>query len=386
MPRGQTVPITPEVLDWALRTSGHTRQEIAERLGVTDQTIAAWLSGSQKPTLTPLRHLATFLRRPLATFLLPASPRTGAQQVEFRRPPDEERRSLNPVEQENLREASRLQRGIAWILSEIGEEPVDLARVAIERDHDTVAEEFRGRLGISVDEQLEWDSDSQTLQAWRDALHRNRVIVLLLPMGTSSSRGFSLWNDYAPLIAVNTHWNYAARIFTLFHELAHLATRTNSVCSEHTSASLRQGEDPVERWCERFAASFLAPWRAVETVLEERFAWRRGTTVDDLNIARRLAARFHISLRAMTLRLIDHNVARWDLYSQIPRYADQKRGGGGGEGRRRLQIRLDEYGDRTANVFLKGLREEVVSRTDVLSYLDIADSDLDYLESQANPR
>ena len=81
----------------------------------------------------------------------------------------------------------------------------------------------------------------------------------------------------------------------------------------------------------------------------------------------------------MTLRLIDHDVARWELYRQIPRHLEQKRGGGGGEGRRRLQIRLDEYGDRVAEVFAKSLREEIMSRTDVLSYLDVADSDLDRL-------
>jgi len=32
---------------------------------------------------------------------------------------------------------------------------------------------------------------------------------------------------------VNTYWNAAARIFTLFHELAHLATRTDSICVEN---------------------------------------------------------------------------------------------------------------------------------------------------------
>ncbi len=379
MPRGRAVPVTTEVLKWAIRTSGHTTQEVAERLHVSNETIAAWLSGTQKPTLTPLRQLASFLRRPFAAFFLPAPPRTADQQFEFRRPPDDARRALNPVEIENLREASRLQRGVGWILAELVEGSVHLPTYTIQQAHEVIAQEFRRTLGITVQEQLAWSSDSRALQAWRDALHANRVIVLMLPMGSSSCRGFSLWHEVAPLIAVNTHWNYSARIFTLFHELAHLITRTNSVCSEHTSARLRQGEDAVERWSERFAAAFLAPWRDLERVLLEQFAWHRGAIIDDLNVARRLANKFHISLRAMTLRLIDHDVARWELYRQIPRHLEQKRGGGGGEGRRRLQIRLDEYGDRVAEVFAKSLREEIMSRTDVLSYLDVADSDLDRL-------
>ncbi|MDE3219711.1 MAG: ImmA/IrrE family metallo-endopeptidase, partial [Nitrospirota bacterium] len=323
MPRGQTVPITPEVLEWAVRTSGHSVQEIADRLGVSNDLVSEWVSGSKRPTLTPLRRLASFLRRPLAAFLLPAPPRVSTQQVEFRRPPDEHRRSLNPVEVQNLRQASRLQRGIAWILSELNEEPADLPTTTIRRDPESVAEELRRRLGVTVEQQLECSTDSKAMHLWRDHLQQSRVIVLLLPMGESSSRGFSLWDQQAPLIAVNTHWNNSARIFTMFHELAHLITRTNSVCSEHTHARLREGDDPVERWSERFAAAFLAPSSDLERVLVERFAWRRGQVIDDLRVARRLASTFHVSIRAMTLRLIDHRIAGWELYRQIPRLSDQ---------------------------------------------------------------
>jgi hypothetical protein len=83
----------------------------------------------------------------------------------------------------------------------------------------------------------------------------------------------------------------------------------------------------------------------------------------------------------MTLRLIDHNVAGWELYSQIPSQADGKPAGGGGGGRNRLQVRLDEYGIKPAQIFVRGLHNDVLSRTDVLDYLDIGDSDLDLVES-----
>jgi len=88
----------------------------------------------------------------------------------------------------------------------------------------------------------------------------------------------------------------------------------------------------------------------------------------------------------MTLRLIDHGVATWDLYRQIPEYVDDKSGGGGGGGRSRLQIRRDEYGDQAARVMIRGLEKDVLSRTDVLSYLDVADSDLDSLASLMDRR
>lgn len=386
MARSTPIPITPEVLDWAIRTSGYAQSEIADGLGISTATLKAWLSGNEKPGLTPLRHLAAFLKRPLATFLLPAPPRSASIHVEFRHPPGETRRSLNAVEMNYLREASRLQRGIAWVLSQVGEAPLPFSSVSTLDDHERVAGEERQRLRVSIEEQLRWATHSQALQAWRSAFEQRGIIVCLLPMGKDSSRGFSLWNEYAPLLAVNTRWNQQARIFTLFHEYAHLITRTSSSCVGHISVRIRPGEDQVERWCERFAAAFLAPWRAIESMLTQNFRWRVGTQIDDLRTAQKLANKFHISVRAMTLRLIDHNVATWDLYKQIPEYVDDKSGGGGGGGRTRLQIRQDEYGDHPSRVLIRALQNDVLSRTDVLSYLDVADSDLDSLTSLTDGR
>ena len=381
MPRGRPVPITPSVLDWAISNSGYSRQEVSEKLGVSIAVLKAWLGGTEQPTLTPLRELANVLKRPLATFLLPNPPRSTVGRIEFRHPPGEGRTALNSVEIANLREASRLQEGLAWILSELGDTPVSFPIHSISSDYVRIAQEERERLGVTIQQQLQWTNASQALNAWRRALEEKGVMVLLLSIGSSSSRGFSLWNDYAPIIAANTHWNNQARIFTLFHEYAHLITRTSSSCTGHVAHRIRQGEDPVERWCERFAAAFLAPWEDVQRSLIGVCGWSRGEVIRDLSVLRKLANLFRISLRAMALRLIDHDVAGWDLYSQIPLRADGKPAGGGGGGRNRLQIRLDEYGLKPARIFVRGLHNDVLSRTDVLDYLDIGDSDLDFVES-----
>ena len=73
-------------------------------------------------------------------------------------------------------------------------------------------------------------------------------------------------------------------------------------------------------------------------------------------------------------------------HKQIPEYVDDKSGGGGGGGRTRLQFRQDEYGDHPSRVLIRALQNDVLSRTDVLSYLDVADSDLDSLTSLTDGR
>src|SRR5207344_1041034 len=93
------------------------------------------------------------------------------------------------------------------------------------------------------------------------------ILAFQFPMGSDSCRGFSLWDETAPAVAVNTAWNPAARSFTLLHELGHLVTRTSSACLEGWGRRRENEGDQHERWCESFAASVLAPWDQVERFL-----------------------------------------------------------------------------------------------------------------------
>jgi Zn-dependent peptidase ImmA (M78 family)/transcriptional regulator with XRE-family HTH domain len=387
MTRGTLVPITPSVLAWAIRESGYSTADIAHRLNVPVEIVDTWATGDGQPTLTQFRKLAALLKRTPATFLLPRVPEQPRPAVEFRGPPGTERRALDPQERRYLREASRVQRVLSWVLGEVGEDLHPMPQSRIGADIDAVGGETRRRLAITKDQQLAWRNFAEALQAWRTALEGSGVLVFLLPLGRDGCRGFSLWDDRAPLIAVNTWWNTEARMFTLFHEYGHLLTRTNSACLEdgrRARGVLGAQYDPTERWCERFAAAVLMPGPRVDRVLQE-LGWRQGRPLH-LTVVQSLARRFKVSLRAATLRLIERRVATWDLYNAIPALSDQKRGGGGGRGRVRRQIRQDQYGMRAAHLFLTALDHDLMTRDDILSYLDIPDTELDELQRSAAGR
>ena len=380
MPRGQSVPITPEVLTWAIEQSGFTREQIATKVGIDVTKLQAWEKKAEKPNLTSFKKLANVLRRPSAVLFLAEPPSTTRPSVEFRHPPTIGRNILNPTERRYLREVGRLQRVIVWILSELGESLFELPKVDLASDVEEAARAARQRLNVPVTEQLRWKSSNEALTAWREVLEEARVLVFLLPLGKDSCRGFSLWDNYAPVIAANTWWNAEARIYTLFHEYAHLLTRTNSACVQAGRKHLSSGSDPAERWCEQFAAAVLLPWDQVQSFMVAHLNWFPGKSVTDLDSVRRIARQFKVSLRAMTLRLIGKKAATWDLYEEIPSWSDEKQGGGGGGGRTRAQAREDVYGSRTIDVFLTAMKEDLVSRADALSYLDIPDSDLEHFE------
>lgn len=385
MGRGKSVPITPEVLDWAIHESGHDVGAIAEAVGVDLEDVEAWLSGAdEKPTVTQFHKLAGFLKRPEAVFFLPRAPETRPVEVQFRSPPGTKRREPSPDERLSIREAARLQRGLAWVLEALGAKSADMPAYSVSDDLEQAAVAVRRQLGITVAAQLQWGSEYEAAHRWREALERSGVYVLFLSMGKESVQGFSLWHDVVPVIAVNTtHWKAQARIYTMFHECAHLLTRTSSICAKGTSRPWTDG-DQVERWCEEFAAALLLPWRAVEQRLTQRFGWKPGSKITDLGYASYIANQFKVSLRAAVLRLVNKDVAGWNLYRAIPPLSDTKAKGGPpaeeGQGRR-PQRRLQQYGVRTVRTFLRGVRSDAITRDDALRYLDVADTDIDELET-----
>ena len=248
-------------------------------------------------------------------------------------------------------------------------------------DPQAVANAFRGRLGIPVTTQLGWGSASVAFDAWRSAVEDLGVVVLLFQLGAENCRGFSLWHEKASVIAINTAWNDEARTFTLFHELGHLLTQTNSACTAAPPQAVSGPWDPAERWCERFAAAVLVPKEALRRLVRERIGGR-VTRVTDVATVRWIAGKFRASLRAVTLRLIELGLAKWELYRALPATGDAKRGGGGGKGRDRQEIQEDQLGGRAFSLFRRAVDTDVLSRSQALTYLDIPDAALESLGSR----
>lgn len=364
------VPATPSVIAWAIRESGYSRRALATLLRVPEDEIESWTQGKRHPDVAKLQALATALQRPFSAFLLPHPPAASVPSVKFRSSTAATARELNPEERRRIREAARLQQVISWLTRELKMPAPELPLSSTRADIDDVARAIRARLNVSLETQLSWSSAGEALHAWREAVESLGVLVLMLPMGEESCRGFSIWDDAAPLIAVNTAWLPEARVFTLFHELAHLTTRTNSACAEDTPARSSVG-DHVERWCERVAAAVLVPADGLSRVLSEISKDSPRQTAD-LSTASRIASRFRVSRRAAALRLIESDQATWALFKSIPPHSEQVLKGGGGPGRTRAEIRRQKYGQRTMALFRDAVRQDVLGAADVIDYLDVS--------------
>lgn len=381
----QEVPITGAVLTWAREESALSQPELASRLGVGPDVISQWEVGDSCPTQGQFTKMAEVLRRPTALFFLPVPPCRGGLPTRFRNAPGLAGHTLSQEEIRHIRWARRLQDAVLWALRDQGMSTVDLPRFSPAGNPGGPATQFRSALRVSLDAQLAWEGPSEAFRAWRSVLEAQGVFVLQLPLGRGHIRGFSAWDDMAPLIAVNTAYHPTARIFTLFHEVGHLLTRTDAACLRFIAPD--DIDVGVERWCERFAAELLMPKEAVLNIAE-RLGFGPGRLVEDVDAVRRIAGRFKVSARAVSLRLQELRVASPTLYRTVERVLsglDWNPNTGGGGGKPASEKRLGQLGRRIPAVLLESVAGARMTSAELADYLRLTTGQVDDLRSLMSP-
>lgn len=378
----QLVSINGSVLTWAREEDGLTPEELADRMKVSADEVRSWEAGEEYPGRTQFARLAQVLGRPSAIFYLPEPPVQAGIPIKFRRAPGPDGRRLGRDELRQIRQAQRMQQITSWVVRDSGAGPVDLEPVERKRDPSRVGEEKRRASGVSADEQIGWRNAYEAFRNWRRLLEKDGILVFQMRMGKDGIRGFSIWDDYAPAAVVNTAYHPTARIFTLFHEVGHLLTRTGAACLEFVGPG--DSELDAERWCEQFAASFLLPAEGLR-----REAMRQGVTegsnLDDPRTARRLANRFSVSARAMAIRLHAIGLADAGLYGAVAYEfpnQDWSDSAGGGGGRTATRKRITQWGWLLPEALFSAADRGRLIRRDLTDYLELTTGQVENLRRE----
>ncbi len=286
----------PGVLHWARETAGITVADVAARLGITPETVAKWESGEKEVLISRLEELARFYRRPLAALFLPAPPDTPPLPHDFRTLPAEEKAPLSRDTLLAIREARRIQHVAHELAAELGQPPARIGpAVGSHAAPEHLAEQVRQRVGIAVSEQRSWRRPEVALKHWREALENLGILVLQFRMPLDDARGFSLCEDTPPVIVLNSGDAPRARIFTLFHEYAHLLRGSSALCIPAAGAGTLSDGEHEEPFCNAFAGAFLVPAEAFTKTLAGRHP--------DSEVVAELATEFSVSRHVVLLRL-----------------------------------------------------------------------------------
>jgi Zn-dependent peptidase ImmA (M78 family)/DNA-binding XRE family transcriptional regulator len=372
MSPSERIAVVPDVIIWARESAGLAPDQAAKKLTVSVSTLEGWETGETPPTIKQLRKAAKTYRRPLAVLLLPSPPTDFLPLQDFRRSSAVER-SKSPELISEIKRALT-QREVFLELAEVS--PTSFA----------------------TSKQIPTIDQGMTAEALNRCIRvmENLGVIVIQTQGIEIEelRGFSISDAPYPVIALNGKDFPRPRIFTLFHELTHLALRAGGLCDLHEAQrSSTSARDNTEHYCNSVAASILMP---AETFLSQANVRASDADYDwSLDELSQLSARFGASSEAVLLRLISLSKASWETYwvrklELEEEYADarrrlkqQQRESQGGPSY--YVIKARDMGHGYIITVLDAFRSRAITSLDVADYLDVRYDQLSKLE-QATSR
>ena len=125
--------------------------------------------------------------------------------------------------------------------------------ISLDTNPDEAAARLRELLGITLGLQSSWKTQYEALGGWRTLVEKTGTLCFQakgLPL--TECRGFSLPEVILPVIVINIKDSVRGRIFTLLHELTHVALRQGGLCNLTDNANL-------ETYCNRVAGAVIFP-------------------------------------------------------------------------------------------------------------------------------
>lgn len=298
-------PINGATLTWARSVMHLDAQDVASAAGTTLERTLAFESGDEQPTLKQLEKIAKKLDRTMAFFFAPPPTSTDVPQT-----PDFRGRGAEPLPPLLAREMRRAEQHRDTVLDLQGA-PEQTARVG-SINWDTYrkrASELRTHLGLREEFVPPENGQNQVLNFWRGLLeHHGYLVFQTTKVPLSTFRGLSIQHDSLPVIILNGSDSNNGKVFTLFHEVAHLANKTSGLCDLDEDVN-------EEAIANAFAANFLMPYKQVTALVQ---------TLDEepSDLASKVAARFKVSFLAAGIRLRTLNVIDDDDLEFIWRESD----------------------------------------------------------------
>ncbi len=267
--------LNAEVLEWAVRRSGLSDEQIVRAF----PKYHAWLDGSWKPTVKQLRDFASKTHVSVSELFGSGLPDYALQITDFRTVGDVPAQDPSPELFDTIDTMMGRQSWMRDYFLHEGYAPIGFVgsyRGAGRSD------ETRDRIVADLHELLKlnegWAASCKTVAEALKTL-KNRVeaagISVVIngvvndnthrTLDVEEFRGFVLADDMAPIIFINGCDTKGAQIFTLVHELCHLAFAQTGVSNAPDD---RDSDIAMERFCNAVAAGFLVPTQILASKLD----------------------------------------------------------------------------------------------------------------------
>ncbi|GHU56998.1 DNA-binding protein [Clostridia bacterium] len=291
--KNNTVSVSPKIWDWVKIATSN--QSIGKDW---KEKMTKWISGEKQPTLTDLEKFSKATHIPFGYFLLKTPPKEKVKILEYRTvgsvPVTNPSRELVDTnhQMESIQDFMRdyMIQNYAEKLPFVG--CVDSNMSVIE-----IASKIRDFLKIDENWYTKSKNADDSFRLLRQKISDTGIIVMLngivagnthRPLNIDEFRAFTLVDDYAPLIFINSTDSYNGKLFSLIHETVHIGLGTNSFFN--TSPLNVYDVSPEETLTNVITAEILVPlavftekWKECENIEKLASIFKCGSVV----IARR---------------------------------------------------------------------------------------------------
>lgn len=271
------VKLNPRVLEWAVRRSCLSDEQILKAF----PKYPRWLDGSWKPTVKQLRDFAGKTHVSVSELFADDLPNYALQITDFRTVDDSSARDPSPELFDTIDAMLSRQEWMKGYFLHEGFDPIDFVGSYTDAP---LSDEAKGLIVDDLHALLDLDGDwaascggvADALKVLKDSIEAAGISVVIngivndnthRVLDVSEFRGFVLSDRIAPIIFINGRDTKSAQLFTLIHELCHLAFFQTGVSNAPND---EDADIVIEGFCNSVAADFLVPTDIMVSRWEER--------------------------------------------------------------------------------------------------------------------
>jgi Zn-dependent peptidase ImmA (M78 family) len=259
------VEVTPSILNWI--------GNIASFEGVDEKLLShfyRWKTKEEQPTYAQIENLANKIHIPFGYFFLKTPPQENIPIFEFRTVnsaavPKPSRDLIDTYYQ-----MSAIQNWMRDYLLDQGNEKLPFVGSCIqEKQIEKIIVSIRKFASIEEDWFLQSANTESSFTFLRHQFEKAGIMILKngivgqnthRPLHIEEFRAFTLLDEYAPLIFINTRDSVGGQLFSLVHEIAHIWLGLSSFYNDTSGFTVNI--TPLETICNAVAAELLVPMKS----------------------------------------------------------------------------------------------------------------------------
>lgn len=315
--QAEIIPISPEVLRWARESLGLSINDVAKKIKKDAKIVNEWEKGVSLPTYAQLEKLAyDVYKRPLAVFFMSKPPDEIPIKQEFRNIPANIIEDLPKDFRLIVRQVKYYQLALKEIYATNQSSQLILRNFSLNENTDIneISRQIREFLNISNDEIKKISDFDQAFKFYRNKIEQSGIFIFQDTLDNID--GFCLYDNEFPIICVNSAHIPQKKIFTIFHELAHILLHSNDIFS-YTSAN----ENKIEILCNQFAAEILVP---TKLLLQENIIIQNNNLKWTSENIFSLAKNYKVSKETILRKILDLKLTTKEYYKSMAKQWEEE--------------------------------------------------------------